>query len=140
MGDDRVGIEVARMVRRGISLNSGVEIKELSVSGFRLVEEILGFDRAIIIDSHTEERVEPGRIREFIPAHFEDTIHVTSPHGMNFATALDFYKDIEPERIPQSIRIFTIDIEMNPSFSEGMSSKVQAAASKLAETIIREIT
>lgn len=140
MGDDRVGIEIARMIKARISPKRGVEVREISVSGFRLVEEMLGFDRVIIVDSHTGDGTEPGRIRESTPERFKDTIHPTSPHGMNFATALDLYLNIEPDRIPKSIRIFTIDIESNPPFSETMSPLVQKAALQLTEMIIREIS
>jgi hydrogenase maturation protease len=140
MGDDNVGLEVAKMIKTRISPKLDIEVKELSVSGFRLVEEMLGFERTIIIDSHIDRRAEPGRIRELTPDHFKDTLHATSPHGISFATALDFYKNIEPERVPKSIRIFTIDITPDPPFSDKMSSNVQEAALKLTELIIHEIS
>jgi hydrogenase maturation protease len=139
LGDDCVGIQVARIIGAAISPRGNVEIRELNVSGLRLVEEMLGFDRAIIIDSYAGDQTEPGRIREFTPEDFRDTVHPTSPHGINFATALDFFKNLEPDRVPGSIQIFTIDIESNPPFSESMSPAVRKAASKLAESIIREI-
>ena len=62
MGDDRVGIHVARKIQARIPHTTNIEVKELSVSGIRLVEEILGFDRVIIVDSHTGSETEPGRI------------------------------------------------------------------------------
>ena len=62
MGDDRVGIHVAQEIQARVSHTANVEVKELSVSGIRLVEEILGFDRVIIVDSHTGSETEPGRI------------------------------------------------------------------------------
>jgi hydrogenase maturation protease len=140
MGDDRVGIHVARMVQSRLPCGSDVVVKELSVSGIRLVEEMLGFDQVIIVDSHTGEENEPGRIRKFTPADFMDTIHPGTPHGVNFATALEFYKNIDPERMPKSIEIYTVDIVSELIFSERLSSAVEKASEELTNLIVRELT
>jgi hydrogenase maturation protease len=89
MGDDGVGIYVARMVKERTGSRVDLQVKELGVSGFKFVEEILGYDEVIIVDSYASESTEAGRIREFGPGGFEDTLHASSPHGANFATALE---------------------------------------------------
>jgi Ni,Fe-hydrogenase maturation factor len=95
MADDGVGIRVARMVQVKLPQRPDISFKELSVSD--VVEEILGFDYMVIRDSHTGSETEPGRIRKFTADDFMDTIHPGAPHGMNFASALEFYKDPEPD-------------------------------------------
>ena len=52
MGDDGVGIYVARMVKDRTRSQADLQFKELGVSGFNLVEEILGYDEVIIVDSY----------------------------------------------------------------------------------------
>lgn len=47
MGDDGVGIYVARMVKDRVRPRTGLEFKELSVGGLRVVEEILGYEEVI---------------------------------------------------------------------------------------------
>jgi len=140
MGDDRVGIHVAKRIQARIPQTSNIQVKELSVSGIRLVEEILGFDHVIIVDSHTGTETEPGRIRKFAADDFIDTIHPGAPHGINFATALEFYKNLEPEKIPKFIEIYTIDIESKLSFSDQLSSTIEKAAEELVNLIVRELT
>jgi hydrogenase maturation protease len=140
MGDDRVGIHIARTIQARIPQTPNIQFKELSVSGIRLVEEILGFDHVIIVDSHTGSETEPGRIRKFTPDDFMDTIHPGAPHGINFATALEFYRDLEPEKIPKSIEIYTIDIESELSFGEQLSPAIEKAAEELVNLIVRELT
>jgi hydrogenase maturation protease len=139
MADDRVGIHVARMIKAELDQRPDVVVKELSVSGIRLVEEILGFDHVIIVDSHTGKGAEPGRIRKFAPADFTDTIHPGTPHGLNFATALEFYKNLEPEKIPRSIEIYTIDIDSEPIFGEKLSPIVEKASEDLVKLIVRKL-
>jgi hydrogenase maturation protease len=140
MADDRVGIHVARMIRARLPHRPDIAVKELSVSGIMLVEEILGFDNVIIVDSHTAKETEPGRIRKFAPDDFMDTIHPGAPHGINFATALEFYKSLEPERIPKSIEVYTIYIDSELSFGEQLSPAVEKAGEELVDLIVRELT
>lgn len=139
MGDDGLGIHVARMVRDRLRHRADVDVKEVSVGGLKMVEEILGYDQVVIVDSYASNDAVPGRIREFAPEQFEDTLHVSSPHGTNFAMALQLYRNLEPDRIPRKMRIITADIDPNLTFGESMSEAVREAASKLAQSIVREI-
>ncbi len=139
MGDDGVGIYVVRMVKDRTRSRADLQFKELGASGFKLVEEILGYDEVIIVDSYASTETDTGQIREFSPEDFEDTLHPSSPHGANFATALEFYRNLQPDRMPRKIRILTIDIHTADVFGEGLSGRVQDAAAKLAEMIVREI-
>jgi hydrogenase maturation protease len=139
MGDDGVGIYIARMVRERTQSRTDLQVKELGVSGFKLVEEILGYDEVTIVDSHASKDTEAGQIREFSPQDFEDTLHASSPHGANFTTALGLYRNLQPDRIPRKIRIFTIDIHLTDTFGESLSERVREAALKLTEMIVREI-
>lgn len=140
MADDGVGIHVARTVQARLPQTHDIVFKELSVSGIRLVEELLGFDRAIIVDSHTGKGTEFGRIRKFAPADFMDTIHPGTPHGTNFATALRFYEDVEPDLIPKSIEIYTIDIDPELTFGEQLSPAVEKASEELVKLLVSQLT
>ncbi|MGA2238538.1 MAG: hydrogenase maturation protease [Candidatus Bathyarchaeia archaeon] len=139
MGDDGVGIYVVRMVKDRTRSQADLQFKELGVSGFNLVEEILGYDEVIIVDSYASTEADDGQIREFSPADFEDTVHASSPHGANFATALGVYRKLQPDKIPKRVRIFTIDIHPTDAFGESLSNRVQGAAVKLVDMIVREI-
>jgi hydrogenase maturation protease len=140
MADDSIGIHVVRMIQTRLHGRPDIVVKELSVSGIRLVEEILGFDHVIIVDSHTGKETESGRIRKFTPADFTDTLHPGGPHGINFITALEFYKSLEPDRIPKSIEIYTIDIDSELSFGENVSATVEKAGKELVDLLVRELT
>jgi hydrogenase maturation protease len=94
----------------------------------------------IIVDSHTGKEAESGRIRKFTPADFTDTIHSGTPHGINFATALEFYRNLEPEKIPKSIEIYTVDIDSELTFGEQLSPTVEKASEELASLIVHELT
>jgi hydrogenase maturation protease len=138
MGDDGVGIHVLRQLKQRTPPRVDLEFKQLSVGGMKLVEEILGYRSVFIIDSiESEDTV--GRIREFSPEQFNNTYHESGPHAVNFITALELYKKLEPTRIPERIRIFTIDIKNEFEFKETLTPPIQKAASHLAEMLANEI-
>jgi len=139
MGDDGVGIHIVRMVKERTPPGAELQFKELGASGIKLVEEMLGYDEVIVVDSYASTDAGTGRIREFRPEDFEDTLHASSPHGANFATALEFYRKLHPDKIPRRIRILTVDIHAVDTFRDGLSNHVQDAATKLVEMIIREL-
>ena len=140
MGDDGVGIHVVRMLKQKLGRRNELEFKELSVGGLKMVEAMLGHENVIIVDSYASTALEQGRIREFTPDQIKETLNIaSSPHDTNFATALELYKKIQPDEIPKTIRIFTIDINPTLTFSEKMSPPIQEAASKLADIIMHII-
>jgi hydrogenase maturation protease len=138
MGDDAVGIHVVRMLKDRIQGRADLEFKELSVGGLGLVEEILGYERVFIIDSVASSG-SAGKIRELSPAHFKGTEYASSPHSTNFATALELFRRFGTSVIPNAIRIFTIDINPEPTFRETLSPPVERAAFELAELVGHEL-
>jgi len=49
------------------------------------------------------------------------------------------YRNLEPDRIPKKIRIFTADIDPNLTFGESMSEPARDAASRLTQMIVLKI-
>ena len=139
MGDDSVGIHIVRRLKEELGSQMDLEFKELSVGGLRLIEELLGYDRVIIIDSIESTDMETGQIREFSSDEFKETEQTIAPHMTNFGTALELYKKLEPSKIPSEIRIFTISIEPKLTFSEELSEPVRAAATELVKKITWEV-
>jgi hydrogenase maturation protease len=138
MGDDGVGIHVVRALRQKLSSRSDLKFKELSVGGLRLVEEMLGYSKVFMVDSVESNTARLGQIHEFSPDQFKSA-EASSPHVTTFGTALELYRKLRPEAIPEVIRIFTVDINSEFIFREGLSPPIQDAACKLVEMISREV-
>jgi hydrogenase maturation protease len=138
MGDDGVGINVVRLIKSKVQSQDGIEFKELSLGGLRLVEELLGFEEAIIVDSVSSDEA-VGKISEVTPEQLKNSRYSSSPHAMNFATALELYKKLKPESIPTRIRIFTIAINSEYTFNDRLSPQVEEAAQRLANLVVDEI-
>ena len=127
------------MLKQRFPSKSELEFKELSVGGLRLVEEMLGFERVFIVDSIDGDDSQIGQIQEFSPDDFKTTQRSSAPHVTNFATALELYGRLEPNKVPRNVKIFTIGIHGESRFHEGLSPRVEEAALKLADLIAREI-
>lgn len=61
-GDDAVGLLVARAVRE--ELDGVADVTESSASGMALIEELAGYDRAVVVDAIRTQRTPPGTITE----------------------------------------------------------------------------
>jgi hydrogenase maturation protease len=98
--DDGVGVKVAYEVetRLGDNIPADLTITEASVGGLRLMELLVGYDRAIIIDAIQTRNGHPAGsiftmglqdLREISP-----TQHSASAHDTTLVTALDAGKEI----------------------------------------------
>ena len=134
--DDAIGIKVAEQLAKKIN-KSNIDVKWGSIDGVAILDEIVGYDRVIFIDSVKTDKGNPGEIYKIDPASFLN-VHSFSSHGINFIAALEFGKKFAL-KIPEQTDIYAIEIEDNNTFSEECTPMVAAVIPKLVEGIIREI-
>ena len=60
LSDDAVGIVVARRVYESLNPHANVDFIEAGVGGFKLVEMLDGYDKAVMVDAMQTDRVSPG--------------------------------------------------------------------------------
>jgi len=138
LGDDGVGIHVARIVRKGLPDGANVDVKEASASGIGLLEEMIGYEYAAIVDAiATGSPV--GEIFRLNPDNLSNTAHLTAPHHFNFATVYELGKTFTPADMPKRVKIYGIEILPRTSYSESLSPKVIRAARLLAIEIIEDL-
>jgi len=138
LGDDGVGNYVAKLVKERMPQGLNVDIKEVSASGIELVEEIMGYDKAIIVDAVATNGT-VGAIRRLKPEQLKNTVHFTAPHFLNFASALEFGKNFAAASMPKRVKIYGVGIRPRTEFSEYLSPKVGKAAELIAEEIIEDL-
>jgi len=137
LSDDGVGIFAARMLmERGIE---GVSIEELPASGLELLDLVLDHDRVVIIDAIQTKGGSPGDHYIMVEDDFKRTVHGTSPHGFNIATALAMGRQVVPERMPKEIFFVAIEAEDIDNFREGLTPKVSASLPAIVDMIERDL-
>ena len=139
--DDGVGVKVAYEVeaRLGENCPENLTITEASVGGLRLMELLVGYDRAIIVDAIKTKNGHPtGSIYTLSLADLQaisPTQHSTSPHDSSLATALDAGIALGM-KLPQDITIFAVEVENILDFSEHPTPAVAAAIPKVTEMVL----
>jgi len=137
LSDDGVGLRVARALEGRLNQQE-ITVTETSVSGLNLLDLLVNFDRAIIIDAIQTVGGNGGEIYRLEPEAFDTTRHTASPHDVNFATALELGNKLGLA-LPQQIIIFAIEVEDVTTFSEECTPEVERAIPVCVERVIQEL-
>ena len=135
--DDGVGIRVAHEVRNRLN-NPHVTVAETSAAGFGLLDSIVGYDKVIIIDAIQTEKGQAGQIYHMESADFSLTKHLSSPHQINLATALELGKMLNMT-MPREISIFAVEAKDIASFSETCTPEVEQVIPEAVEMVMDEL-
>jgi len=135
-GDDIIGIKAVREVEK--IGPSGVDYIQISTGGLQILESILGYEKVLIVDSietiSPEKRILKLESEDFINATF-----LSSPHDVNFPTALEIGKKTSPELMPKLMKIIGIEIPIQEYISEKVSEETIAKMPTLKKMILNEI-
>lgn len=137
LSDDGVGIHVAReLKKRGLH---GVDVEELAASGLELLDAVRGYDKVVIIDAIQTTRGKPGDLHTLDEKDFEKSIHGSSPHGINIATALALGRRLVPDEMPKEVVFFAVEAEDLVNVSERLTPKVARALPRIVELVRKEL-
>ena len=91
LGDDGVGWKVAQEVKQRWETDSTVAVECYSLSGLSLMEQLIGYERVILINSLNTGRHEQGEVVTFTLDTLEDLTygHSASAHDASLKTALE---------------------------------------------------
>ena len=135
--DDGVGIYVASELKNRVD-QPEITVMETGVAGLSLLDLLVGYDRAIIVDAIQTVGGKAGQIYRLEPKAFDTAIHTASAHGIDFTTALEFGKKLDLP-LPQEIVIFAIEASDVSTFSEECTPEVTRAIPTCVEMVLREL-
>ena len=136
LGDDGVGWVVAQEVKKHITPELAVDVDCLSLGGISLMERLIGYERAILVDAFTGE-AEPGSI---ILSKLEElpdfsAFHLTSAHDMSLQNAMKLGRQLGAE-LPEDVIIAGVSTRRVYDFSEELSPPVLEAIPKVTQMIV----
>jgi hydrogenase maturation protease len=137
LSDDGVGIAVAHAVAERLRLRMKVTVTELHTGGIRLMESMVGFKRAVVVDAMLSGAI-PGTLRRFDPMNFVTTKNTFSSHDTNFATAFDLGR-MAGVQLPEQVSFWGIEAREFDLFGEQFSEEVAAAMPGAVERIVAEV-
>jgi len=145
LGDDGVGWKVAEELRHQLVQDSGVVVECYSLSGLSLMEQLIGFDRVILIDSLNTGRYPQGQVTIFTLDSLEDLTygHSASAHDASLKTALSAGRSIG-QHLPadEDIHVVAVEAQHVYDFKEELTPAVAASvpiAVEKALEILKEV-
>lgn len=134
--DDAVGLLVAEQLRPLLADQTDIEVGVDYWGGLRLMERMVGFDRAIVIDA-IRSGAEPGRMQILSPGELP-TQRSASAHDVNLLTALKLGRQAGAV-LPADERITLLAIEAvdTTNFGEELTPEVAAAIPQAIETVLK---
>ena len=136
VSDDSVGLRVAAELKARLADRPEVEVGEDYWGGLRLMERLVGYDRAIVIDAICTG-APPGTIHRLQPDAIP-TQRSASAHDVNLPTALAWAA--KPAlHLPEDRHILLVGIEAEDilNFGETCTPAVAAAVPRAVETVLQ---
>ncbi len=145
LGDDGVGWRIAEECASRVetlhatSLQAPhVEIDCFARGGLSLMERLIGYDRAILIDAIHTGRKPVGTVDCFRLAELQNPNagHLASAHDATLQTALEMGR-VLGARLPATVMVVAIEAENVYDFSEELSPAVAASTPRAVETVMQ---
>lgn len=134
LGDDGVGLIVAREVRRRAP--PGIDVVESGEAGLALIELLAGYQVAVIVDAiHTG--APPGTVHRLDRGSF-DRVLAPSAHYAGLPEVFDLAERLQL-RMPSRIAVVAVEVEDRYSFAEHLTSAVADAVVPAAQVVLEEL-
>lgn len=134
LGDDGVGWRVAEAVK---AARPSLDVSCLSLGGLSLMEQLIGYRRAVIIDAIQTGTGSTGKIYimnlDELPNHSAG--HTTAVHDTSLQTALSLGRQMGAA-LPVDIQVVAIEAEQVYDFSEELTPAVAAAIPKAVTAVL----
>ncbi len=132
LGDDGVGWSVAEEVARHLPPSSQeegaatrVEVECLSLGGLSLMEHLIGYDHAIVIDAIGSGQRPIGSVYRFALDELHDPTagHTTSAHDVSLMTAIKIGQSMGAH-LPDRVTVVAIESPYGYDFCEELTPPV----------------
>jgi hydrogenase maturation protease len=127
LGDDGVGWKVAEEIKKHIGDCPDVKVDCISLGGISLMEHLIGYDRAVLVDAFKSEETSGSvLVMDLKDMPNYSALHTTSTHDASLQNALEMGKGLGA-KLPSRVMIVGITTEKIFDFSEELTSEVSKA-------------
>lgn len=137
LGDDGVGWEIIREVEQK---RPGVESLCVAVGGIGLMEQLVGYDRVILVDSLDSGLAPPGTVHSFLLSEMPNRTsgHTASAHDTSLQNALEVGR-LLGAHLPDQVMIVAVEsqevYEFSETFSLAVANAIPIAVHKVLELL-----
>ncbi|MBN1177707.1 MAG: hydrogenase maturation protease [Anaerolineae bacterium] len=134
--DDGVGIYAVREAARRCP-RADVTFAEAGVGGLRLLEQIGGYARVILVDAIQTPTGRPGDVRCLRPGDLHASLHAGSSHDLSLPGALALGRQLGLPLPPdEAIVILAMEVADVLTFGEACTPPVRVALPHLIDLIL----
>ncbi len=117
-----------------------VEVDQLAVGGLALMERLVGYRRAVLVDAMVTGEHPPGTVRRFsvedVPGR--EATHLDSAHDASLAAALAAGRSLGAD-LPAEIVVIAVEAVRVDTFGEQLTAAVEAAIPAAIDAVLAEI-
>jgi hydrogenase maturation protease len=144
LGDDGVGWAVAAEVEKQMAASSGpgqtpprVEVDCLSLGGLSLMERLIGYQRAILVDALETGRGPAGSVHVFPLEALPDPSagHSASAHDTTLLNAIQLGRQLGAD-LPEQVTVVAVEAGNVYEFTTRLSPDVAAAVPRAAGIVL----
>ena len=141
LGDDGVGWVVAQKVEERIgSDHPSVKVECYALAGISLMEQMIGFECVILIDSLNTGNYAQGEVVTFTLDSLEDLTygHSASAHDLSLKKALLMGRSMDA-KLPDDQNVFVVAIEARHvyDFQESLTPEIEASVPKAIQEVLK---
>jgi len=124
LGDDGVGWKVVEEVGKHLTDDDTVEVNFLSAGGISLMEHLIGYDRAILVDAFSVD-APVGSISVLKLSQLPDysAFHITSAHDTSLQKAMELGREMGA-CLPDDVTVVGVATDCIRDFSDELSPPV----------------
>jgi hydrogenase maturation protease len=135
MADDNIGLVVCRRVH---GVLPGYDMDLACGAGLHVMDAILGYRRAVIIDSMVTGDFPAGTVVEVDGRSGFETRRAGHSHGLGFFEAIEVARACNA-LLPEEIIVYGIEVKDPFSIGETMSEDVLAKVDEIVEFIVDDL-
>jgi hydrogenase maturation protease len=107
----------------------------ICTGGLEIMEYIKGYKRVIFIDAIRTTGGKPGDVFYFKPSDFAETMHLSSLHDINFLTALELGKCIDPG-FTSDLHIIAVEIVEDRQFGNEFTTELRKKYPEIRKQVL----
>ena len=136
LGDDGVGWKVAEAVKKQLTSELPFDVGCISLGGISLMEHLIGYQRAILIDAFAlEEPIGSILVLKLSELPNYSAFHTPRAHDMSLENAIRLGRSMGAQ-LPKDITVVGITTQQIYEFNEELSPPVAKAVPQAAQIVL----
>ncbi len=134
--DDRIGLDVARLVHKGLE-HRDCDLIESQIVGANILDFISGYKTLIVIDAIKTKNGKDGDVYQLSLDDMPKQKQSNSPHNVGLYWTIQMGRKLGMD-VPDTIRIYAIEVNDPFNFGEELTDTMKKLLPKIVESVLEK--